>query len=165
MATEPKSHPQPPEDPHDDREIEVKGLLRLGVLLALVTAAAMGLMWVFAVGMQREERVSHNELPPIARMRSATPPEPRLQPRPPEGLAALRAREEEALGRYRWVDAERGVVGIPIDRAIELMLQRPPPSRDQAQVPEGPRSSVPTQSSLGEWRREQPVDSRPRGEP
>jgi len=89
-------------------------------------------------------------------MRSETPPEPRLQPRPPEGLAALRAREEEALGRYRWLDAERGVVGVPIDRAIELMLQRPPPSRDQTQVPEAPRSSVPTQSSL---------DSRPRGEP
>jgi hypothetical protein len=144
----------PVPDPHDDREIEVKGLLRLGVILALVTAGAVGMMWILTAMLQREERSGHRELPPIAVGRSDTPPEPRLQPRPPEGLAELRAQEDEVLERYRWVDPARGVVSIPIQRAIELLSERPPPSRDPAQAPDDPRSSRPTQSTL---------DGRPRG--
>lgn len=158
MANHHDHQPNPPgdPDPHDDREIEVKGLARLGVMLVLIVAAAAAMMWLFGGLLQREERSQQRELPPIAMGRSDTPPEPRLQPRPPEGLAELRVHEDEVLGRYRWVDPARGVVGIPIERAMELLADRPPPSRDPAQAPDEPRSSRPTQSTL---------DGRPRGAP
>ncbi len=41
----------------------------------------------------------------------------------PEELAQARAQQLEQLGSYRWVDRKAGVVGIPIDRAMELVVR------------------------------------------
>jgi len=59
------------------------------------------------------------------------PPEPRLQTTPREDLRELRAREEEILGSYGWVDKTTGVVRIPIDEAMKLTLQRGLPARSE----------------------------------
>src|SRR3990172_9852623 len=40
-----------------------------------------------------------------------------------EELAHLRAEQLELLNSYRWIDREKGVVGIPIDRAMEMTVQ------------------------------------------
>lgn len=41
----------------------------------------------------------------------------------PTQLRDLRAREDESLTRYRYIDEAKGVVQIPIDKAIELVLK------------------------------------------
>ena len=150
---EPSKTPAPPEkdapDPHDDREIEVQGILRIAAIVAAVTIAAAGAMWFFQGALRSEERSTYTEPPPIARTRPLAPTEPRLQPRPPEGLAELRAKEDGILRSYRWIDPKASVVGIPIDRAIDLLLEHPPASRPASEVPADPTSSRPTQSSLG----------------
>jgi hypothetical protein len=46
-----------------------------------------------------------------------------------EALKALRATEDAALTTYGWVDKNKGIVRIPIDRAIDLLLQRGLPTR------------------------------------
>ena len=38
-----------------------------------------------------------------------------------EELASLRASQLEVLHSYRWIDQANGVVGIPIERAMELV--------------------------------------------
>ncbi|WP_426745463.1 hypothetical protein VZQ01_31370 [Myxococcus faecalis] len=48
----------------------------------------------------------------------------RLRSAPTPALAQLRAEEAEALGRYRWLDAKAGVVQVPIERAMERVLER-----------------------------------------
>lgn len=40
-----------------------------------------------------------------------------------EDAAALRAREEGELTRYRWLDKGKGRVGLPVNRAMELTAQ------------------------------------------
>jgi hypothetical protein len=42
---------------------------------------------------------------------------------PEEGIRALRADQLGALNGYRWIDEKKGVVGIPIDRAMELLVE------------------------------------------
>jgi hypothetical protein len=37
-------------------------------------------------------------------------------------LRHLREAEDRALHQYRWLDKERGVAQLPIDRAISLLL-------------------------------------------
>jgi hypothetical protein len=44
-------------------------------------------------------------------------------------LKALRVREEEQLNSYGWVDEERGVVRIPIEQAMGLLVQEARESR------------------------------------
>jgi hypothetical protein len=41
---------------------------------------------------------------------------------PPQELTALVQREQATLAEYRWVDEKKGVVAIPIDRAMELVV-------------------------------------------
>lgn len=54
---------------------------------------------------------------------------PRLQLKPPEELNNFRAGEETALNTYGWIDRTAGVVRIPIDRAMDLVLERGLPTR------------------------------------
>lgn len=37
--------------------------------------------------------------------------------------------ERERLSRYRWVDRDAGIAGIPIDRAMDLLVEHPPEDR------------------------------------
>jgi hypothetical protein len=47
----------------------------------------------------------------------------------PEELSQLRTQQEEVLHDYRWVDENKGVVAIPIERAMTLV------ARDGGRVP------------------------------
>lgn len=55
--------------------------------------------------------------------RPRLPPEPRLQSNPREDLAAFRQRESERLSTYGWVDASAGLVHIPVNRAMDLIIR------------------------------------------
>ena len=46
-----------------------------------------------------------------------------------QALKQLRATEDAILTSYGWVDRQKGIVRIPIDRAIDLVLQRGLPAR------------------------------------
>lgn len=48
-------------------------------------------------------------------------PPPRLQIDPKADLETLRQRNQEVLNSYGWVDRGKGIVRIPIDRAMELL--------------------------------------------
>jgi hypothetical protein len=52
------------------------------------------------------------------------PAGPSLQPLPALDLARFRAEEELALGTYGWVDKDKGIVRIPIERAMGLLAER-----------------------------------------
>ncbi|MEW5959608.1 MAG: hypothetical protein AB1801_17935 [Chloroflexota bacterium] len=74
---------------------------------------------------------------PLLQLRP-TPPNPRLQPNPIDGLSAedqlkiLREKEEEILTSYGWVDPQAGLVRIPIERAIELLAGEAAPAAEPA---------------------------------
>lgn len=55
---------------------------------------------------------------------------PRLQLSPPEDLQKYRAAEDARLNSYGWVNRTGGVVRIPVERALELVLERGLPTRD-----------------------------------
>jgi hypothetical protein len=47
-----------------------------------------------------------------------------LQTNPRQDLAAFHAHERERLSTYAWVDRDKGVIRIPIERAIALLAER-----------------------------------------
>jgi hypothetical protein len=66
---------------------------------------------------------------------------PHLQIAPPEDLKKFREREEMELTTYGWIDRTAGVVRVPVDRAMELVLQRGLPQRSKGGTNElGPSS-------------------------
>jgi hypothetical protein len=67
-------------------------------------------------------------------------PAPRLQTSPSIDLETLRKQDEGMLHQYGWIDREAGVVRIPIERAMELVVQRGLPVRTKP----NPRGVQPT---------------------
>jgi hypothetical protein len=59
------------------------------------------------------------ERPPIA-----LPPQPRLQIHPVPSWNAFREAEAKRLSTYGWMDRANGAVHVPVDRAMELVLER-----------------------------------------
>jgi hypothetical protein len=51
-------------------------------------------------------------------------PQPREQPNPMIDLNAWRLREDEDATNYGWIDRSNGIVRIPIERAMEIIVQR-----------------------------------------
>jgi hypothetical protein len=47
-----------------------------------------------------------------------------LQPDPVRDMDAMRAEQTAKLGSYGWVDREKGIVHIPVDKAMALALER-----------------------------------------
>lgn len=59
-------------------------------------------------------------------------PEPRLEDNERTELAPFRYQEEQILNSYGWVDQNAGVARIPIQRAMDLIVQRGLPTAPQA---------------------------------
>jgi hypothetical protein len=59
-------------------------------------------------------------------------PPPRLETNPAVALAKLRAMEDARLHGYGWVDRGAGIIHIPIERAMELTVERGLPARASA---------------------------------
>lgn len=69
-----------------------------------------------------------------------TIPEPRLEENERNELNEVRMKEEEQLNSYGWVDQNAGVAHIPIDRAMQLVVQQGLPT--QPRVGTAPSSTV-----------------------
>jgi hypothetical protein len=59
----------------------------------------------------------------------------RLITRPGASLAELRAAEDSDLNSYGWVDRKSGIARIPIERAMQLLLERGLPDVGIGQTP------------------------------
>jgi len=103
--------------------------LMLGVLLLVASALLLttGLLQYFA---HREAALV--EAPSPVAEPQPPPPEPRLQSDPSAALEKLRAQEDARLNAYGWVDRQKQLVHIPIDAAIDVLLQTGLPARKQA---------------------------------
>jgi hypothetical protein len=124
------SNPDNPEVEHEGSDVNVRAIL--GFAAGLIVAAVLihFIVWLLFLYLSGAETTRDTpDFPLAAGQATRVPPEPRLQTTPREDLRALRAREDEILGSYGWVDKATGVVRIPIDEAMKLTLQRGLPAR------------------------------------
>lgn len=129
-----------------DANVRAIGKFVVGLFVSLVVIL-VGVMLIF------NYFAAHQGLgPPVtpfANTRVLPPPGvPLLQPAPPQELNQYRKEQEDLLQTYGWVDQKNGIVRIPIDRAMDLLIQRGLPastSPDQGQVQPGsvPQYTVP----------------------
>jgi hypothetical protein len=128
MTEQALSDAPPAEVGYETRDVNLPGLLGLGAVLACGVAIVLGLCWLF-----------------LSWMWSATPPQdsgqldssevqssytaPRLQETPLRDYAEFRREQEAAATTYGWVERSQGTVHIPVERAMDLYLERgAPPS-------------------------------------
>jgi len=49
-------------------------------------------------------------------------------------MARLLSAEEQILNNYGWVDEKAGIVHVPIERAMDILAQSPPPARGVSEI-------------------------------
>jgi hypothetical protein len=89
--------------------------------ILLITAGCVGLVFASIGGLA----LIYKTYAPG--QRAAPPrvfPEPRLAVDEAAQRADLEARQRTRLSNYRWIDRQAGIIGIPIERAMELIAQR-----------------------------------------
>jgi hypothetical protein len=117
---------------HEQSDVDFRAILGFGAALIVVAAVVQLLIYVlFGYFNGREGVKVAAEYPLAASQGHREPPEPRLQTDPRQDLADMRAKEDEVLGSYGWVDKNAGVVRIPIDAAMQLTLERGLPARTE----------------------------------
>jgi hypothetical protein len=124
-----RGHTEPGSVDHETSDVNIRAIFGFAIGLTVTTIVVAFAVWVlFQYFNAREARTVFVEYP-LASQESRVPPEPRLQTNPREDLGNLRAREDQALTSYGWVDKNAGVVRIPIDRAMQLIVERGLPTR------------------------------------
>ncbi len=118
---------------HEEPDINVWAVGKFAVAMMLVAVAALFMLFgLFRYLLSREGG------PPAGRSQVAASepaeafPQPQLQEHEVLDLKAIRAAEDQVLSSYAWMDPEKGVVRIPIGRAMDLLAKRGLPSRPQA---------------------------------
>lgn len=108
---------------HERTDVSIIGVA-IAVLIVIVLVTAVLLFMAGMFGALREYRAAGvPDISPFTTQRQPPPP-PRLQVDPAADLAELHEYEQNLLRTYRWVDRDKGIVTIPVDRAIDLLLQR-----------------------------------------
>jgi hypothetical protein len=121
-------------------------------LLWLAGAAVvihLGLALLFSLFV--EQRVEHEapKYPLAVGEGPRVPPEPRLQRFPREEIMNFRLGEDTALQQYGWVDRNAGIVRIPIEEAMRLVVERGLPVRKQGTGQPPVSDAIPADSSAG----------------
>jgi hypothetical protein len=119
-----------PEVSHETADVDVKGILRFGGALAIVALvihiALYGLLLYY------DQRETRRATPmPSAQTKEEPPPEPRLRVAPRADLLEMRRAEDQVLNSYSWVDREKNIVRVPIERGMEIIVKRGLPVRKQ----------------------------------
>jgi hypothetical protein len=143
METNKAGHgaPNNADDYYEKTVVDVAGVAKSGVYLAIILIVVFVAM-----------RFTFNEMSAMTPMGEAAspletarqmPPAPRLQVEPQVELSDYCDSQMKSLEGYSWKDSRAGIVQIPVDRAIDLMVEHPLPARAAGDVPSGVNSKVP----------------------
>jgi hypothetical protein len=118
-----------PRPRHELSDLKPRTILIFGISLSVtVLLCLLVANWLFHY-FAAVQTQSSPPLSPLAKQEA--PPGPRLQAHAPEDLRKFRAEEEATLSSYGWVNQQAGIVRIPIDRAMRLLVQRGLPTPGQ----------------------------------
>jgi len=115
---------------HETRDASVGPIVLTGLGLALTVT----LVALFSYGVLTylgAHRPATTRVNPMSVEDSQIPPNPRIEEHPAIEIQQLHSEEDRILSSYGWVDKKAGVVRIPIDRAMELQLERGFPTRKE----------------------------------
>jgi hypothetical protein len=128
---------------YERQDLKVSGILYFLLGLGVVTLlCALALRALFPV-LDRQEKVSQPSVNPLITKHpedtrhvergypQSVFPSPKLEEDERGQLDDIRINEDKTLYSYGWVNEKDGVVHIPIERAMDLLVQRGLPVRGQ----------------------------------
>jgi hypothetical protein len=123
--------PTPPDAKHEYTDIDPAIGYKFALWLAVAMVLSFGIVYgtfMFFDSQQTAANAAARRFPLAAGVTRPVPT-PSLQTQPFRDIYLLRDDEAKKLQSYGWVDQQGGVARIPIDKAMELMMQRGFPVR------------------------------------
>lgn len=135
MPADAHNHVENPSVGYERSDASMRGVLAFIIILAIVGILVHIVLWgmyrYFAAGERAKDPVPN----PLLYGARPQPPLPRLQPSPVADMNRMRVSEQQRLETYGWVDKQSGIAHIPIQRAMDLALERGFPTRPAAAQP------------------------------
>lgn len=111
-----------PESPgYETRDISIRLAVWSAVGTLVMLIAVLAVLWL---ALAQRGGAPSLTVPGFFAGEGHAPGEPRLQSDPAGELQRREALARRRLESYGWVDRERGIIHIPIERAMELYTQR-----------------------------------------
>ncbi len=151
---EPHRSPENPDVAHEESDVDVKYILYFAaVMAASAVVIHLGLAWMFFLFKGGEEGRERSRYPLAAEEARNGPvlPEP---PRLDELQRQLTGRQPGVstpgdVEGYRWVDREKGIVSVPVDRAIDRLLERMKDKKEGGHTWEDAERPLPSDANSG----------------
>lgn len=117
--------PRNPNVRHEPGDVNAKSLTRFGLSMVLLIIIFLFGLWGMFEYLKKRAAEAGAPLSPTAMVNAQKqPPEPRLQDHPARDMRVLRAEQERVAHQYALLDPDKGIVRIPIDRAMDLIAER-----------------------------------------
>src|SRR6266568_4056942 len=124
-----------PETHHETSDVDVLAILWFVVIFIAFAVVTHVVLYLLFVHFKNSFRADIQPARTAIKMPAQLPPAPRLQPfrqkdMPPYAstpvidMVEMHASEDEALKNPGWIDKQKGIVRIPIERAKQLVVQR-----------------------------------------
>lgn len=110
--------------PYELSDVNSTPVIIFAVSIALLIGTAIVVVIGLLGNFQAQAVEAATPLPPLADTQQLPPAGPRLQTNPERDLRQLQAADQAVLHSYGWVDKAAGKVHIPIEQAIDLLLER-----------------------------------------
>lgn len=122
------------EQHHETRDVSARVPLRVIAFMAIFVPLGLGIIGGL---MSTVWAPPPSPATPFTADRPVETPAPRLQATPQRDLAEFEARMTRELTHYGWIDREAGIVRLPIDRAMALLVERGLPDTGGPAPPSG----------------------------
>lgn len=116
---------------HELKDAPVRGIVYTLAGLALMAALVGGLVYGIFAYLADNPQSAAPPNPMAVTGAQQFPPEPRIEDHPAVEIQQIHQMEDKILGTYGWTDKSRGIVRIPIDKAMDLQLERGFPTRKE----------------------------------
>ena len=140
---------------YERKDVNAWAILWIGVAMIVAAVVIHTAVWWLFDAFDRREALKGR--PPATLVQAQRPavPEPRLQTDAPADLNVMRETEKNELESYGWIDQQKGVVRIPVERAMELLVQRglpktqPTANANDARATDGVQAQSPGGATRG----------------
>jgi len=133
--------PRNPDVRYESGDINAVSVTKFGIGMAfLILVFLFSLAGLFRYFAKRAAEAQPRE--PMGAMVQKLPPEPRLEAHPSVDMKQMRAAEDQILRQYAWIDPDKGIVRIPVARAMQLILEK-------GLLPANPQPGAPVPAAAG----------------
>lgn len=120
---------------HERKDVDVISLLTILLVLLLSGTVILIVVTVLFHHFNKIEPSKTAGQANLPAVRAEEFPQPRLEVKPGANLAELRSAEDADLNCYGWIDRNAGTIRIPIERAMQLILERGLPDVGAGKTP------------------------------